>query len=287
MKIFIYQIISMVCAYGCNDISKPLIQHSKSLCYKQANGKIDSSTLKEAVKCCLTYTVGGRRVFGVPLMQFRKLGRREESEYRYRLNQFGYFGTAHIFDEETPKCALSHKKDLTKFFNFLDQFKYKRYDSYKTNDNRWDCFLTNDYRKTLGENNFCKEVLNTFEKNERLKDIKQDLCNEVGDPLFPQVTKIGGRAGLVLDNIEKMSPYERHQKQMVYLTEKNEITYQPEERRSSESRVFQNWNDFTNGLVSVMFDEEYECIRKGHSCQKTPVVRALECGCIPAKYSKR
>ena len=274
----------MVGAYGCNDISKPLTQHSKSQCYKQANGKIDSSTLKEAVKCCLTNTVGGQRVFGVPLMQFRKLERREESKYRHRLRQLGYLGTPHIFDEETPKCAPSHKKDLKNFFNFLDQFNNERYDSYKTNDNRWDCFLTNDYRKTHGENNFCKQVLKTFEKNERLKDIKKDLCDGVGDPVFPYVSKSRARTELVLDNIEKMSNDERQRKQMVYLTENNKITYQHEERRSSEVRVFQNWNDLTSGLVSVLFDEENECIRKGTSCQNISVVRHLECGCIPAKY---
>ena len=54
----------MVGAYGCNEISKPLTQNSKSLCYKQANGKIDSSTLKEAVKCCLTNTVGVKESLG-------------------------------------------------------------------------------------------------------------------------------------------------------------------------------------------------------------------------------
>jgi len=133
----------------------------------------------------------------------------------------------------------------------------------------------------------CYEVLNTFEKNERLKDIKKDLCDGVGDPLFPRVSKSRARTGLVLDNIEKMSNYERQQKQMMYLTENNEITYHNEERRSNEVRVFQNWNDLTSGLVSVLFDEENECIRKGPSCQKISVVRPLECGCIPAKYSKR
>ena len=119
MKIVIFQIISLVNAYGCNDISGPFLQKSKSQCYNQANGKINSNTLKDAVKCCMTNTVGDQRVFGVPLMQFRKLERREENRHRRRLR--GVQLANHIFKEESPKCTPRNKNDLTNFFNFLDE----------------------------------------------------------------------------------------------------------------------------------------------------------------------
>ena len=290
MKIFIYQIISLVIAYGCNDISGSFLQKSKSQCYNQANGKINSNTLKDAVKCCMTNTVGGQRVFGVPLMQFKKLGRRDEKE----VSRKGFHSRPnHLFKEESPKCTPRNKNDLTNFFNFLDEFKNQRYDSYKTEDNRWDCFLTIDYENTVGEyNNFCKRVLNTFKSEGRLQDIKKDVCDGTSDRIFPKfIQRVNSRkrsSSLVLDDIEKVyhkDVPEREQKQMVYLGHDNEITAQYDERRATEICIFENWNDLTSGLINVLFDEENEYIRKRG--QKIEVVRQLECGCIPAKYSKR
>ena len=271
MKIFIFQIISLVIAYGCNDISGPFLQKSKSQCYNQANGKINSNTLKDAVKCCMTNTVGDQRVFGVPLMQFKKLGRRYEKEVWSK----GFYSRPnHLFKEETPKCTPRNKNDLTNFFNFLDEFKYQRYDSYKTEDNRWDCFLTNDYETAHGEKNFCKQVLNTYASKRRLKDLKKDVCDGTGDRPLPRVIK--GKS-LVLDDIEKRL------NGTVYLDHDNKLTLKYDERRSSEVHVFQNWNDFASGIINVLFDEENEFIRSGR--KRIKVVRKLECGCIPAKYS--
>lgn len=282
MKIFIFQIISLVNAYGCNDISGPFLQKAKSQCYNQANGKINSNTLKDAVKCCMTNTVGDQRVFGVPLMQFRKLERREENAYRRRLPKGFHSIPNHMFKEESPKCTPRNSNDLRKFFNFLDEFKNQRS---KTEDNRWDCFLTNDYGNTVDENNFCKRVLNTLEKYERLEDIKRDVCDGTRDTLLPKVFNY--KKSLVLDDISKMNHKERKQKQMVYPAHNNGITLKCEERRSSEVRVFQNWNDLASGIINVLFDEENEFSRRGVSRHRINVVRNLECGCIPAKYSKR
>ena len=119
MKIFIFQIISLVIAYGCNDISGPFLQKAKSQCYNQANGKINSNTLKDAVKCCMTNTVGDQRVFGVPLMQFRKLERREENAYRRRLPKGFHSIPNHMFKEESPKCTPRNSNDLRNFFNLI------------------------------------------------------------------------------------------------------------------------------------------------------------------------
>ena len=83
---------------------------------------------------------------------------------------------------------------------------------------------------------------------------------------------------MVIDDIEKRL------KGMVYLDHDNEFTLKYDERRSSEVHVFQNWNDFASGIINVLFDEENEFIRSGRKRNK--VVRNLECGCIPAKFSR-
>ena len=277
----------MVSAYGCNDISKDKLQESKSQCYIQANGIIDQNTLKEAAKCCLTNTVGGKRVFGVPMMQFRKLERWEKKfgrRHRFHL-------TDDAFDEEPPKCSPNNENDLTKFFNFLDQYKYQRQDSYKSKDTRWDCFLTDDYEDTHGEKNFCKQVLKRFEdvSNGPLKNIKKDVCDGTGGTLLPTIHN-SGRTSLVLDDIKKMPHKDGKKvwkkKPLLYLAQNNGITEEYEKRRSSDVHVFQNWNDLTSRVLSVTFQEEEKCIRGTHSCQDIEVVRRIECGCIPAKCSK-
>jgi len=215
-------------------------------------------------------------------MQFDKLKGRTENLYRQKMRRNGFLLTDDVFIEEPPICSPRNKNDLSKFFNFLNQFKNERYDNFKIKDNRWDCFLTDDFENTNGESNFCKQVLIKLESKDQLRNIKKNVCDGIGQLLLPKV--FNSRSGLILNDIEKIQT-EKKQRRMVYLDNNHEIT--EEDRKSSDVRVFQNWNDLTSGFLSVIFQEEYKCIRKGSSCRNIQIKRNLECGCIPVKYSRR
>jgi len=184
MDFFIFSILYLVNAtsYGCNDISLSsegaLLQ---SKCYMQAKGEINSKTLDGAVGCCLSKRIGNKRVFEVPFMQLRRLNTREQRIIRRERNS--PFAKV-AFIEEAPICYPQTKNHLQKFHIFLDELKPRRS---RTTENRWDCFLTNDFNNESGENNFCRRVFNHLMNANQLKEMQKSVCDVSGRSIFPHL----------------------------------------------------------------------------------------------------
>ena len=278
MKIFIYQIISLVGAvlFGCNDILKHTKQsQTVSQCYIQSAGKINSDTMKEAVQCCLSNTFGNKRVFGVPLMQLRKLTTRERKNYErnHKNKPRGLYLKPQAYQEESPICYPSNKDELTNFFNFLNEFKGKRH---AVTDNRWDCFLTEDYEN---KNNFCKQVLVHY-KNVGIKSIRKDVCEKdfLDRKIYPFSKK---RGHLLLNDIGSFQINDLDSQRMQYLDHNSKVTSTHKKRKTDQIRVFESeedWNSREDSITTVLFPEGKSRDKYKHN--HVPVIRQLECGCI-------
>ena len=182
MIFLIFQIFSLVDSnsFGCNDIYLPPNgDRFQSKCHMQARGRISEETLKEAVGCCMSNTVGNERVFSVPFMQLRKLNRRERRIIRRKRN----YRLANVtLIEENPKCYPGSKKDLKNFNIFLDELKAR---SNEFIENRWDCFLTNDFHNDESENNFCRRVFSYLANENRLNEMQKRVCDLSGRSILP------------------------------------------------------------------------------------------------------
>ena len=279
MKFLVYQIISVVTAneYGCNDISK---RTKQSQCYIQhgliQQGLINSDNMKQAVQCCLSNRAGAHRIFDVPLVQFRELSVPEKNHHYKRR---GLIFTDQSYSLEKPICYPSSEDELTNFYNFLNEFGQRKFDSrHETIDKRWDCFLTADHSTINGENNFCKRVLKEYKQRGVLESIRKDICEE--NSILPSAERhIRGKA-YILNNIKSMNKRKSEGQRMVYLNKNKRETEDFEEHWSNYIRVFESkevWNDYETPIRKVKFKEDYN--RNGRIVKNIPVVQELKCGC--------
>ena len=281
MKFFIYQIVSVVTGsgtdikYGCNDISK---HTQKSQCYIQHGPIINTQNMKQAVKCCLSNRVGTHRVFDVPLVQFRELSVLEKSHHYKRR---GLIFTDQSYSLEKPICYPSSEDELTNFYNFLNEFGRRKFDSrHETIDNRWDCFLTNDHPTIDGENNFCKRVLKEYKKREAFESLRKDVCENSDSKILPYAKRHIDEKAYLLNDIKSMKKRERVGQRMVYLDKNKEDTRDFKNQWSNYIRVFESkevWNDYETPIRKVKFKEDYN--RNGRIVKNIPVVQELKCGC--------
>ena len=286
MKFFVYQIISVVTAikYGCNDISK----NSKSQCYVQAMQQSKKPiNLSQAVKCCLSNTVGNDRVFTVPIMQFKELGPAYQKQHHRKFPN-GPHLTPQAYKHEPALCYPKNEKHLTNFYNFLKEFNQRKLASI---DKRWNCFLTNDYQSSDGERNFCKTVLNKYVKlGER--SLRKDVCEQDHDGRIFPYSKRHHRdkrrnREMLLNDITEMDTEKGYLERMLFLDKEKEITRDFNEKWSNDIQVFKSkslWNDYESDILKVLFDERFD--RMGYAGHGISIVRKEPtCGCTSRPYS--